>query len=542
MDQVLCNQSAQLVTASGEFVVYTSHAKEETVADLAEDLEEDVPYACAIIGAQGSGKSTLLNELFKTDFPVLDATLTGPRRTTEGVWYALVSVPQRKDELLVLDIEGLDSKERGAAGRIFEQRAAFFVAYVADILILNVFSREAGRKNSATYRVLRNVLEERFRLTKASIRKDRVILLVVFRDYCEEETPSQDLERTMIEELHELWRQVVESEDTKLEELYGIEFFYLPNKLFENQSFDLRISSIRKRTMELWHATSEGFGHSASFLILYKDLWTQISYRLGEADLRNATELTSIAELLTAFHCSRIIRHIIENVRRRIGVLHSEILEHINDQQSIASVALEIHEDCFRKYKWMARHYLDTASYRSKEQELRQRLWLQPDGELAELVRQYWLVVTDNTCRRFEEDFAPVLGGTAAFERQAHYIREKWSSNLSTYLRGESKILESELKDSQLLQQTCMEKFHLYTGECILERRQQGAVMLPTVDGAFQAGGKTAEKKTMLQRLRPLFLRALVIYLNYLQAKQQGKSAYNRSRRCDLDMPLGPTF
>lgn len=40
----------------------------------------------AIIGCQSSGKSTLWNELFQTNFPVLDAERSGRQRTTLGIW------------------------------------------------------------------------------------------------------------------------------------------------------------------------------------------------------------------------------------------------------------------------------------------------------------------------------------------------------------------------------------------------------------------------------------------------------------------------
>ena len=62
----------------------------------------------AVIGCQSSGKSTLLNLLFDTTFIVMDEQL-GRQQTTKGIWM------NRKKEgnIMVLDIEGTDSKERG---------------------------------------------------------------------------------------------------------------------------------------------------------------------------------------------------------------------------------------------------------------------------------------------------------------------------------------------------------------------------------------------------------------------------------------------
>ena len=62
----------------------------------------------AVIGCQSSGKSTLLNLLFDTTFIVMDEQL-GRQQTTKGIW-----MNRNKDgNIMVLDIEGTDSKERG---------------------------------------------------------------------------------------------------------------------------------------------------------------------------------------------------------------------------------------------------------------------------------------------------------------------------------------------------------------------------------------------------------------------------------------------
>ena len=62
----------------------------------------------AIIGCQSSGKSTILNLLFGTTFEVMDAR-KGRGQTTKGIW-----MNRNQDgNILVLDIEGTDSKERG---------------------------------------------------------------------------------------------------------------------------------------------------------------------------------------------------------------------------------------------------------------------------------------------------------------------------------------------------------------------------------------------------------------------------------------------
>ena len=72
----------------------------------------------AVIGCQSSGKSklsqanqltgTLLNLLFETKFDVMDQDM-GRSQTTKGIWMA----HNKEGSILVFDIEGTDSKERG---------------------------------------------------------------------------------------------------------------------------------------------------------------------------------------------------------------------------------------------------------------------------------------------------------------------------------------------------------------------------------------------------------------------------------------------
>ena len=62
----------------------------------------------AVIGCQSSGKSTLLNLIFDTTFVVMDEQ-KGRQQTTKGIWLNR----NEAGNILVLDIEGTDSKERG---------------------------------------------------------------------------------------------------------------------------------------------------------------------------------------------------------------------------------------------------------------------------------------------------------------------------------------------------------------------------------------------------------------------------------------------
>jgi len=72
--------------------------------------------------------------LFNTKFPVMD-TAYGRTQTTKGVWLS----HSNEMSLIIMDLEGTDSKERGDLGKTFEQSTALFALAMADVLIVNMW-------------------------------------------------------------------------------------------------------------------------------------------------------------------------------------------------------------------------------------------------------------------------------------------------------------------------------------------------------------------------------------------------------------------
>jgi hypothetical protein len=272
---------------------------------------------------------------------------------------------ERGNSLLILDVEGLDSKERGSTGRHFEYNVAFFVAYTADIVILNVFSHDIGRQNAATFHALVTVLREKFKLVESSHKKDRTLLLVAIRDFDEVDAPIDDLKQALEDDFHALWPSVVQGSDIKMEELYDIQFYGLPSKLFETARFEEKVDHMRKSIMDRWLRTSGGLSSSSSFLMLFKELWTEISNRTSSPEPLCISATASLVELLIDLHCTRIIQYVMGGAREKVHRALSSILENFSDEISVASLALEIHDESILKYRWMARHYVHSPKKRS---------------------------------------------------------------------------------------------------------------------------------------------------------------------------------
>jgi len=125
--------------------------------------KEDVFTVCAAIGCQSSGKSTLLNCIFETSFPVGSgvgrATTKGVLAEYQGSESALFSAP-----LVILDVEGTESQERGHLAHAFDERVLETSTLVSDVVLVNLWAHDIGRQSlrSLLVPILRGVLAEAF--------------------------------------------------------------------------------------------------------------------------------------------------------------------------------------------------------------------------------------------------------------------------------------------------------------------------------------------------------------------------------------------
>jgi hypothetical protein len=115
-----------------------------------ERVSDRIPYY--IIG-------TLLNLLFDTKFDVMDSNV-GRSQTTKGIWMAR----NTDGSILVFDIEGTDSKERGEQRMTFEQTTSLFALAIADVLLINMWTTDVGRYGASNYGLLKVIFEVNLKL------------------------------------------------------------------------------------------------------------------------------------------------------------------------------------------------------------------------------------------------------------------------------------------------------------------------------------------------------------------------------------------
>lgn len=120
-------------------------------------------HLISVFGSQSTGKSTLLNHLFGTEFGVMSETER--RQTTKGIWMSKNkranvegSAKQMADNILVMDVEGTDGRERGE-DQDFERKSALFALATSEVLIVNMWETTVGLYNAANMGLLKVVFE-----------------------------------------------------------------------------------------------------------------------------------------------------------------------------------------------------------------------------------------------------------------------------------------------------------------------------------------------------------------------------------------------
>ena len=125
-------------------------------------------HIISVFGSQSTGKSTLLNHLFGTEFGVMSEQER--RQTTKGIWmsknkreHADGGGQKMADNILVMDVEGTDGRERGE-DQDFERKSALFALATSEVLIVNIWEHQVGLYQGANMGLLKTVIEVNLQL------------------------------------------------------------------------------------------------------------------------------------------------------------------------------------------------------------------------------------------------------------------------------------------------------------------------------------------------------------------------------------------
>ncbi|KAI9594376.1 RHD3/Sey1 [Syncephalis fuscata] len=254
----------------------------------------------AVFGSQSTGKSTLLNKLFGTKFATMEENTR--QQTTKGIWMSKgIGM-----DVLVMDVEGTDGRERGE-NQDFERKSALFSLATAEVMIVNLWEHMVGLYNGANMGLLKTVFEVNLQLFQKK-GKEKTLLFFVIRDFIGN-TPLENLARTVTTDLEKIWRELSKPEgleDCNITDFFDTMFTALPHKILMPEKFDDSVDVLRNRFMDKqdenyvfrprYHKRipADGFPHYASAI------WEKI---ITNRDL----DLPTQQELLAQYRCDEIL-------------------------------------------------------------------------------------------------------------------------------------------------------------------------------------------------------------------------------------------
>jgi hypothetical protein len=125
----------------------------------------------------------------------------GRTQTTKGIWMAI----NQDSNILVFDIEGTDSKERGEQRLTFEQTTSLFALAIADVLLINMWTTDIGRYGASNYGLLKVIFEVNLKLFDQKSNKK---LLFVLRDFDDRGNNFQKIQGILEADLNRIWSEI----------------------------------------------------------------------------------------------------------------------------------------------------------------------------------------------------------------------------------------------------------------------------------------------------------------------------------------------
>ncbi|KAI9834461.1 MAG: Dynamin-like GTPase that mediates homotypic ER fusion [Phylliscum demangeonii] len=311
-------------------------------------------HLISVFGSQSTGKSTLLNHIFGTEFGVMAET--DRRQTTKGIWMSKnkkggqvngddgggrAGAAKMASNILVMDVEGTDGRERGE-DQDFERKSALFALATSEVLIVNIWEHQVGLYQGANMGLLKTVFEVNLQLfLKDKNSTPRSLLFFVIRDHLGT-TPLPNLRNTLIQDLTNIWSSLSKPaglEKSKIHDYFDLAFVALPHKILQPERFVEEVAKLETRFQD-GHRDSKrsavpGEEHISGgvFLPEYhrripadgfpkyaESVWEQIE---SNKDL----DLPTQQELLAQFRCDEISREVLVAFDELIGPLENRQAE-----------------------------------------------------------------------------------------------------------------------------------------------------------------------------------------------------------------------
>ncbi|KAF8439561.1 RHD3/Sey1 [Kalaharituber pfeilii] len=381
-------------------------------------------HIVAVFGSQSTGKSTLLNHLFGTSFMVMDEKAR--KQTTKGIWMSRAEAEDgMMGNILVMDVEGTDGRERGE-DQDFERKSALFALATSEVMIVNIWEHQVGLYQGANMGLLKTVFEVNLQLfQKNQTTSQRSLLFFVIRDHVGH-TPIKSLAELLLADLSRIWSSLTKPpglEESQISDFFDFEFAALPHKILQAEQFVEQTKLLRKRFREVEDeeqlASSKSSIHSGTgplggdspvFLPSYhrripadgfpmyaEGIWSQI---ITNKDL----DLPTQQELLAQYRCDEISNNCMTKFDQQIGPFEENSRSGKGVLAGLGPIMKKARKDCLAEFEESAGRYYKPVFKRKKEElisKIDARLKALVVLQLAELHKR---AVTD-----FEEEVVSVL-------------------------------------------------------------------------------------------------------------------------------------
>lgn len=285
-------------------------------------------HLISVFGSQSTGKSTLLNYLFGTKFGVMSEQER--RQTTKGIWMSKNKKEHTggdgqamAENILVMDVEGTDGRERGE-DQDFERKSALFALATSEVLIVNIWEHQVGLYQGANMGLLKTVFEVNLQLfLKDSKSVPRSLLFFVIRDHLGT-TPLENLRQTLLQDLSRIWSSLSKPpglEKSKIEDYFDFTFVALPHKILQPEKFEQEVQRLGTRFREGYKDPKKAdLVDESSEPVLLPEYHRRIPadgfpmYAEGvweQIDSNKDLDLPTQQELLAQFRCDEISKEVL---------------------------------------------------------------------------------------------------------------------------------------------------------------------------------------------------------------------------------------
>ncbi|KAG5519904.1 hypothetical protein PMAC_000181 [Pneumocystis sp. 'macacae'] len=298
----------------------------------------------AVLGSQSTGKSTLLNKLFSTCFRIMDSSVR--KQTTKGVWLS----KSCNANILIMDVEGMDGRERGD-DQDFERKSALFALAISDVIIINLWEHQIGLYQGANMGLLKIIFEVNLQLfhKNRSRNEENSLILFVVRDYVGT-TPLENLSSILRADLERIWNFLAKPENLEnctIDDFFDLQFTTLSHKMLAPDVFEQDILELQKRFFNpsdpnfVFHSKYYKRVPADGFSVYVKGIWEQI---ITNKDL----DLPTQQQLLAQYRCDEISEIVLQTIEPLIKALEQSMdlekfLDNLDEEmRKIKILALEI--------------------------------------------------------------------------------------------------------------------------------------------------------------------------------------------------------